>query len=202
VAELVDDPDPWVRACAVAAAGSLDAVAPDRARSLAGTDPHELIREAAPARSEGGSMETLSTLSTLERVMFLRKVPMFGDLPPEDLKQIADVATEHAYPDGEVIAEEGEGGDEMHIVVTGVIRVTTGRAGSETEIARREPGELVGEMAIIDDAPRMASLVCAGGVRTLSLHRRNFVRILRERPDVSLGVMRNLCERLRSTASA
>lgn len=202
VTELLDDPDPWVRACAVAVARSLDGVEPARIRSLADSDPDPLVREAAAARSEGGSMETLSTLSMLERVMFLRKVPMFGELPPEDLKRIAEVATEHAYPDGEVIAEEGEGGDEMHIVVTGAIRVLTRRGTGETEIARREPGEFVGEMAIIDDAPRMASLVCDGTVRTLSLHRRNFVRILRERPDVSLGVMRNLCDRLRSVSSA
>jgi CRP-like cAMP-binding protein len=143
-------------------------------------------------------VETLSTLSLLERVLFLRRVPLFADLSPADLKHIAEVASEHAYPDGEVIAEQGEPGEEMHIVVAGEIRVVVG-GGAEPghEVARRGSGEYVGEMAILGEATRMASLVCTDSVRTLSLDRRSFERILRERPDVSLGVMRVLSDRLR-----
>jgi CRP-like cAMP-binding protein len=54
-------------------------------------------------------------------------------------------------------------------------------------------------MAIISDEPRVASLVCAGPVRTLCLDRRSFERILRERPAASLAVMRVLCDRLRES---
>jgi CRP/FNR family transcriptional regulator, cyclic AMP receptor protein len=144
-------------------------------------------------------VKTLSTLPLLERVMFLRKVPMFADLSPADLKHIAEVAAEHAYPDGEVLAEQGEPGDEMHIVVAGEIRVVVGSDGRPgREVARRASGEYVGEMALLNAAPRMASLVASGAVRTLSLDRRAFERILRERPDVSLGVMRVLSDRLRA----
>ena len=142
-------------------------------------------------------METLTTLSLLERVVFLRKVPIFEQLSPADLKHIAEVASEHAFPDGEVIAEQGEAGDELHIVVSGAIRVVAGRDGASHEVARRLPGECVGEMAIVSEESRMASLVCSGPVRTLSLDGRRFQRILRERPDASLRVMRVLCDRLR-----
>lgn len=199
VAELMRDPDPWLRACAALAAASLegDALA-SPLEELARSDADPLVREAATKTLRGGRVETLSTLPLLERVLFLRKVPLFADLSPADLKHIAEVASEHTYPDGEVIAEQGEHGDEMHIVVAGEIQVVVGADGEPGhEVARRGRGEYVGEMAILGQQARMASLVCSGPVRTLSLDRRTFERILRERPDVSLAVMRVLSERLR-----
>lgn len=194
--ELLDDPDPWLRACAAVAAG---ASASDRLLELARADPDPLVRQGATLTLEGDRMKTLPTVPLLERVLFLRKVPMFTDLSPADLKHIAEVVSEHAYPDGQVVAHQGEPGDEMHIVVAGEIRVMVSADGSPgREVARRAAGEYVGEMAILNAAPRMASLVAAGPVRTLSLDRRAFERILRERPDVSLGVMRVLSDRLRA----
>src|ERR687892_16254 len=197
VRELLRDPDPWLRASAALAAGAVDRadLAPIL-EELARADADPLVREAAGVAL--GPVETLSTLSLLERVLFLSKVRLFADLPPEDLKPVADVATEHSFPDGEVIAEQGEPGEDLHVVVSGEIRVLVGRdGGPPAEVARRARGEYVGEMAILGGGSRMASLVCAGPVRTLSLDRRRFQRILRERPDVSLAVMRVLSERLR-----
>jgi HEAT repeat protein len=197
VAELLRDRDPWLRACAALAAGGLDDphLRPIL-EELARDDPDEVVRRAATVPL--GAVETLSTLSLLERVLFLSKVRLFADLPPEDLKHVAEVASEHTFPDGEVIAEQGEPGDDMHVVISGEIRVVIGRdGGPPVEVARRARGEYVGEMAILGQESRMASLVCTGPVRTLSLDRRSFQRILRERPDVSLAVMRVLSDRLR-----
>jgi HEAT repeat protein len=197
VAELLRDEDPWLRACAALAAGALDD--PDLLpilEELARHDQDDAVRQAATVPLE--AVETLSTLSLLERVLFLSKVRLFADLPPEDLKHVAEVASEHTFPDGEVIAEQGEPGDDMHVVISGEIRVVIGRdGGPPLEVARRARGEYVGEMAILGQESRMASLVCTGPVRTLSLDRRSFQRILRERPDVSLAVMRVLSDRLR-----
>jgi CRP-like cAMP-binding protein len=102
-----------------------------------------------------------------------------------------------------VIAEQGEAGEEMHIVVAGEIRVLVRSDGEPPrELARRTEGEYVGEMAVISQEARMASLTCAGPVRTLSLDQRSFQRILRDRPDVSLAVMRVLSARLRESHAA
>jgi HEAT repeat protein len=197
VAELLRDQDPWLRACAALAAGALDD--PDLRpilEELARHDQDDVVRQAATVPLE--AVETLSTLSLLERVLFLSKVRLFAELPPEDLKHVAEVASEQTFPDGEVIAEQGEPGDDMHVVISGEIRVVIGRdGGPPLEVARRARGEYVGEMAILGQESRMASLVCIGPVRTLSLDRRSFQRILRERPDVSLAVMRVLSDRLR-----
>jgi CRP-like cAMP-binding protein len=108
--------------------------------------------------------------------------------------------TEHVYPGGEVIAEQGEPGEELFIVVQGEIRVVVEReTGGSVEVARRGAGDYVGEMSVITQEPRMASLLCDGEVRTLSIDSRRLERILRERPDASLAMMRVLSSRLRES---
>ena len=144
-------------------------------------------------------METLSTLSLMERILCLRRVPLFTDLNPADLKQVAAIATERLYPAGELIAQQNEPGDEMYIIVSGEVSVMAGSgAGPGTEVARRKPGEYVGEMAILNRKPRMASLVAAGDVRLLCIEQLQFEELLRERPETSLAVIRVLCTRLES----
>jgi HEAT repeat protein len=165
----LEDEDPFIRQCA------------------------ELIR----ARREGGSMPgSVEALSVIERVLFLRKVSLFADLSPADLDRVARLIEERGYADGEVIAAEGELGEELHIVVEGTIRVVQGEERSERELARRTAGDVVGEMSLIAQAPRIASLVADGPVRTIRLGRHEFESMLRERPGVALAVMRVLVQRL------
>ncbi len=89
----------------------------------------------------------------------------------------------------------------MHVVISGEVRVLMGEE-KVTEVARRGPGFIVGEMAIVGEQPRMASLVAAGEVRTLSIDRKRFQRILRERPDAALAVMREMVARLQEAHAA
>jgi HEAT repeat protein len=200
--ELLTDDDPWLRAgAALAAVTHPDGRVGQVVERIAREDPDPIAREAAGSALKGDQVvETMPTLPVMERVLFLRKVRLFGELTPVDLKHVATSVTERLYPDREVIAEQGEVGDEMHIVVSGEIRVVLG-AGREpqVEVAKRRPGECVGEMAIVSEEPRMASLVADGDVRTLSIDRNRFQRILKERPEASLAVMRVLCERLRES---
>lgn len=199
IAETLGDPDPWVRAAgAVAAASSPDLRG--RLRLLAENDGDTLVRTAAASSLREGNVQTLTTLSLIERIVFLRRVPLFEGLSPEDLKHVADITEEHAYEEDDVIAEQGEAGEEMHLIVSGEISVRVGtQSQAAREVARRGTGESVGEMAVISRAPRMASLVAASDVRTLVIDRVRFERILRDRPDASLAVMNVLCARLRET---
>ena len=148
-------------------------------------------------------MQTLNTLSLMERILFLKRVPLFANLPPAELKQVAAIADEHLFVDGEIMAQQGEPGDELYVIVSGQVRVlVTGNGGQESELALRGAGEYVGEMAIISKKPRMARLVAAGDVRTLCIEQKQFEGILRERPETSLAVMRDLCDRLRERENA
>ena len=163
IPKLLGHHDPWIRRCAEFATSPGDEMA-----------------------------RTLATLSLMERVLFLRKVPLFAHLAPQDLERIAEVTEEHAYGEGDTITTEGDPGIETYIVVSGAVVVI--RNGSE--VARRGEGAVVGEIAIIGDQPRTASLIAAGDVRLLSIGRRQFTAILRERPETALAVMRVLVQRL------
>jgi HEAT repeat protein len=199
---LMADPDPWVRACA-AFAGRRHQELKRRTENLAGADPDTLVREAAGAQlGEEESLETLPSLAMMERIVFLRRVPLFVNLSPADLKHVAQAASEHAYSDGALIAGQGEPGDEMHVIVSGCIRVLVARGDERIEVARRTAGECVGEMAVVSRAARMASLVAEGEIRTLAIDRRRFERILRDRPEVSLAVMGVLSDRVRELHGA
>ncbi|HET7235949.1 MAG TPA: Npt1/Npt2 family nucleotide transporter [Actinomycetota bacterium] len=165
---------------------------------VATTDDDPLIRACAElvrsSRDRGGTVtRTSGSMTQVELVLVLRQIPLFATLEPAELSQIAEIADERVYADGEVIGTEGEMGDEMHVVLEGTVRVVRGDA--ET-IARREAGEIVGEMAVITMAPRVASLIAEGDVRTIRIGQREFEAMVRERPEIALGVMRVLAERL------
>ena len=174
-AEVIDrlrhDPDTWIRQCAEFAKGTL----------------------------EGGTMtHTLTTqVPMVERVIFLRKVPLFEALPPQGLEPIAAVAEEEDFSEGELLAVRGDPGDTLYVIVAGQVRVV---GADEQELAVRGPGDFIGEMAVISSKPRVASLVAMSDVRVLELHRPAFEAILRERPEIGLAMMRILCDLLASYA--
>jgi len=168
------------------------------ALALLAADPDRWIRSCAALviSSQGGSMtQTLTTLSLMERVLFLRKVPLFAMLAPPDLEPIASIAREQAFARGDVLAARGDDGLEMHIIVSGDVSVTTGGEDGHL-VATRSSGDAVGEMSLLTSEPRMATLVCDSPVRVLTIDRPRFEAILRERPETSLGVIRVLCRRL------
>jgi HEAT repeat protein len=174
---LLDDPDPWIRDCAA------------------------FLRDST--RKDASMTDALATMSDVERVLFLRKVPLFAELAPQDLRRVAAVADERAFVDGETIAGQGEPGEELHIVVDGEVRVLwmDPATSSDVELATRTLGDVVGEMALITQEPRMASLIASGEVRTLRLGRKEFEGVLRERPDTAIAVIRVLSLRLVESAS-
>jgi CRP-like cAMP-binding protein len=146
------------------------------------------------------TMENIELLSLMDRILFFKRVPLFANLTPVDLKQVALLAEEEIYNDGEEIAHEGETGDVMFVIVSGEVKVCSHQDGMEMEIARRKAGDYVGEMSIIGGEPRMASLVAVGDVRTLCIDQKSFAGLIRERPDVSLAVMRVMSQRLKEAS--
>jgi hypothetical protein len=169
---------------------------------LVSQDPDPLIRSCVELvrtnDQPGGAMgRSRTTMSPMERVLALRTIPLFQDLSTADLRRLADLADERTFADGEVISFEGEIGDELHLVLAGTVAVTRGAGSvSASTVARRGPGDVVGEMSIITRNPRVASLIAEGDVRTIRIGRQEFESMIRERPDVSLAMMRVLADRL------
>ena len=142
-------------------------------------------------------METLQTVSLMERILLLRDVPLFADLSPDDLKQIAEIAREGWYQDGDVICKEGDVGRALFIIVAGTMRIVKIIDGAEKVLAMRAVGEFVGEMAIIDATTRFATVRAVGETRALVIDDEAFKAVLRDRPEVPLAMMRVLSQHLR-----
>jgi CRP-like cAMP-binding protein len=167
---------------------------------MAQSAPDQLVRACALATGpeEGTIMESARTLSAVERVLFLKRAPLFAGLPTDDLRQIASVADGMTFEDNAILARQGEPGELLFIIVSGEIVVTAiGESGSLVELGRRQSGDYVGEMAIIGHETRMATLTAVGSVRALCISQKQFREILRLRPEVALAVMAELSRRLR-----
>lgn len=162
-------------------------------------DPDVWIRECAAFAQNYGEqkMDTMTTLSLMDRILFFRRVPLFAALSPADLKQVAAIADEQIFSDGEVIAYQGEQGDAMFVIVSGEVRVCIEKDGQPVEVARRRPGEYVGELSIINREPRNATLIASSDVRALCIDQKSFEGLIRERPEVSLVIIQVLSKRLR-----
>ncbi|MEO5888249.1 MAG: MFS transporter, partial [Anaerolineales bacterium] len=105
-------------------------------------DDDAWIREcAAFAKSYGEPrMDTLATLSLMDRILFLKRVSLFEDLSPADLKQVAAISEEELFADGDMIAQQGEPGDALFVIVSGEVSVMIVKDGHNVEVARRRPG--------------------------------------------------------------
>ena len=201
IALLLKDEDPWLRTLAIRSTSELGLreFIPLLGQLSSGSDV--FMREAAQGAlfqfGEEQSMSTLQTVSVLERILLLREIPIFAELPPEDLKLVAGIAHEEWYPLNTVIFKQGDEGNMMFVIVEGRVRVLRSVNGVEQELAQRGPGEFFGEMAIIESAPRSATLCAQTDVRVLAIDGELFKGILRERPDVSFAVLRSISRRLR-----
>jgi CRP-like cAMP-binding protein len=133
-------------------------------------------------------------LSTIERVLFLKSVELFSQIPGEDLAQVALIAAEELREGGEVIFAEGDPGDALYLVLEGKVRVHTG----DQEIASLGPRECFGEMAILDPAPRSATTTAAEDTNLLKISRDDFQDIMGEKPEIAAGIIRVLSRRLRA----
>ena len=205
ITELATDPDPWIRALALRARA--ESVADDWAaihdRARGDADP--IVRRAlAPLLQRGGPPmpETVRTLDELDRMLFLRRVPLFERLSPEDLHRVAAAATERFFAADEALVVQGDVGDELIVLVEGSVRVLrVDVAGEEPRLVRRYgAGDHIGELAALRDAPRAATVLAdEPGVRGLVIGGQGLQAILRERPEAAMAMLATLAERL-STA--
>lgn len=201
IALLLKSADAWLRILAVRSTSelSLREYIPLLHQLKSGSD--SLLREAALESliqfGEEKPMDTLKTVSILERILLLREIPIFADLSPEDLKLVAETAREEWHPQNTVIFSQGDEGNMMFVIVEGHLQVLRSMDGIEQVLALRGPGDFVGEMAIIESAPRSATLRTQTEVRVLAIDGETFKGILRERPNVSFAVLSSLSRRLR-----
>jgi CRP-like cAMP-binding protein len=111
---------------------------------------------------------------------------LFGDLPPEEVRRVLTMARRRTFGRGEVVFHEGDPADSLHLIEKGrfAVRVTT-PLGETATLAIRGPGEAFGELALVSEAPRSATVAALEPAETHSLYRREFDQLRREHPYVN-----------------
>ena len=131
----------------------------------------------------------------VERVTVLSNTRIFAGVHDHALMEIAQIVREVAVPAGETIIHEGADESWMFILVTGGARVSVG----DVEIARIGPGDTVGELALIDPAPRSASVITSEPSLLFRIDRAPFREIMEEQPDVVSALLTMLIRMIRAT---
>jgi len=132
--------------------------------------------------------------TTVEKILFLQGVPLFADVIGQDLLPLARAATIVRLTRGAVVFNAGDPGDSLYVVVHGKVAMT----GSEGEVAQLGEGEVFGEMAILDEEPRMMAAVVREDADLLRVSAEDFRNALEDTPEVATGVIRVLSQRLRN----
>ncbi len=123
----------------------------------------------------------------------LRQVQLFADLDDGVLRQIATVARPREFDRGELLFVEGDVGDALLVLVHGSVTVfRTSSDGERAALTVLEPPEVIGEIALLDGAPRSASVEAIEPTTVLSLSRPEFFALLRHQPAVLEPLMRQL----------
>ena len=130
----------------------------------------------------------------------LRAIPLFRDLGEKDLADIAVLLIDRKFPKEAVIYEDGSIGDYMYIIQEGQVKVTKmSEDGREKILEILGPGDFHGEMALLDRAPRSASVKTTTPCVLLALSRQDFLGLLKQNHEVTLELIRVLARRLRET---
>jgi CRP-like cAMP-binding protein len=128
----------------------------------------------------------------------LRRVPLFQELPPDDLVAVWRCVREVRQPAGAVVCELGAPGDRFYVVRAGTLEVRLGRGPAGVPIRRLLPGDAFGEMALLSGAPRSADVVAAEETVLWALERRDFEALTARRPALLRAINRDLCARIES----
>ncbi len=136
-------------------------------------------------------------ISTVEKVLFLKSIDLFSQIPGEDLAQIAQITDEVHFEEGDELFREGDPGDTLYFVIEGEVRVSKGG----NELALLGERQVFGEMALLDSEPRSASIVSLSRLTLLRIARDDFNEILAEKTEIAQGVIKVLTRRLRHMLS-
>lgn len=141
----------------------------------------------------------MSTGTATEHVVeVLGRVPLFQGLPRADLERIATLVNPRELQDGEFLFREGDAGDRFYIVYSGAVEILKERPlGDHERLAVKRSGEAFGEMSLLNDAPRSASVRAVEATRLLSVSRAEFDELLGGE-SISVRLLRGLARALRA----
>ncbi len=199
--ESLGNVDPLIRVTALYALFERNDVSDELLQTMSDSG-EKILRETVTgllARILTGASRNKYEPLTIEKVLALRRLDLFRDLSPESLVSLAQTSEAQTLSPGTVLCREGEEGSEVFIVLDGDVMFFKQELGREQPVGKEGAGGLIGEMAILDPAPRSATVVAGErGVDVLRLNGVAFRKSLEQHPSIADGVIRTLARRIRA----
>ena len=140
-------------------------------------------------------------MSINEEVDLLRKIPLFAKIEASKLKLLAFTSERLTFASGQELFRQGDVGDKAYIIIDGTAEVLVDSPTGELAVATLGKNDLVGEIAILIDVPRTATVRVTEEVTTLAISKDQFFRMIGEYPDMAIEIMRELAIRLERTTA-
>lgn len=134
-------------------------------------------------------------------VELLRRVPLFSGIEPSKLKLLAYTSDVVTYEPGQVLVRIGDAGDAAYVIITGDADVTVPADGGDITVAELHDGDFFGEIAILCDTPRTATVMAKNELTALRIRKEPFFQLLLQFPEMAVELTRLLAERLTRTTA-
>ena len=138
-------------------------------------------------------------MSLKEEFELLRRVPIFAEIEPAKQKLLAFMSERVGFDPGKPLMRQGDPADAAYLVIDGHAEVVLETPGGPVVVATVGANETVGEMGILGDVPRNATVRAKDRVIVLRISKEPFMRMVREFPNMAVSIMRELAQRLDAT---
>ena len=135
-------------------------------------------------------------MSLAEEYELLRRVPFFAGIEPARLKLLAFMSERVGFDAGKVLFHQGDRADAAYLIIEGEADIIIDSPSGPLTIATLGSNDIVGEMAILGDVPRTATVEAKGRLVALRIAKDPFMRMVREFPSMAISIMRELAHRL------
>lgn len=140
-------------------------------------------------------------MSLREEVELLRNIPLFSNIEPAKLKLIAFTSERLVFEPGADLCRQGDPGDAAYIIIRGEADVTLETPAGAMHLSRLGRNDIVGEIAVLCDVPRTATVTAVTELEALKITKDLFFRLLQEFPVIAVQLLREIAKRLESTTA-
>ena len=134
-----------------------------------------------------------------EETDLLRKIPMFAKMETSKLKLLAFASEIVTFEDGDIVFNSGDSADYAYVIREGAVDIITETEKGPIVTVTLSQNQLIGELGVLNNTPRIATLIANGNLRAMKITAEMFFRILRENTEVALDVIRMLSDKLTRT---
>lgn len=140
----------------------------------------------------------MSLMNSKNLANFFKQVPLFSNLDEAEIDQLSQICSERNFEKGQTIFYEEDMGTSFYIIISGQVKIVMlSSDGREHILGLLKEKDFFGEMALLDGEPRSATAIALVDVKTITITREDFHRILKNNPAMSIKIMAVLCKRLR-----